>query len=196
MRFADERVIAAMEAVPRELFVSTGSEDRAYLDEALRIECGQTISQPYVVAYMTSKLDVRPEHRVLEIGTGSGYQTAVLARLARKVYSVERHEPLASLARTRLDSLDVSNVEIALGDGFRGWGEHAPFDRIIVTAAAKKTPSALIEQLEEDGCIIIPIGADIHTQRLMLGHKRDGRVRMISLIPVRFVPLVPDGDAT
>ena len=136
-----------MDEVPREYFVERTSLDAAYADRALPIACGQTISQPYVVAYMTEQLDVQPHHRVLEIGTGSGYQAAVLSRLAREVVTIERYRTLADAARARLETLGYGNVEVLLGDGLPGAPDRAPFDRIMVTAAAEEVPEALVEQL-------------------------------------------------
>src|SRR5690242_14231670 len=134
---ADQAVLRAMDEVPRERFVETDFAESAYADQALPIACGQTISQPYVVAYMTEQLAVEPRHRVLEIGTGSGYQAAVLSRMAREVVSIERYRTLADAARNRLRTLGYGNVEVVAGDGFRGWSERAPYDRIMVTAAAE-----------------------------------------------------------
>ncbi|MDX2264454.1 MAG: protein-L-isoaspartate(D-aspartate) O-methyltransferase [Hyphomicrobiales bacterium] len=185
---AGERVLRAMESVPREAFAPPDLGDEAYADEALRIGCGQTISQPFIVAYMTEALDLGDAARVLEIGAGSGYQTAVLARLAAKVYSVETHRPLAMEALARIEALGFNNVEIAHGDGAAGWAEHAPFDRVIVTAAAREPPRALIEQLGEGGVIVLPLGGDRKSQHLFRGRKRAGRMRWRRLMPVRFVP--------
>src|SRR6187397_2208124 len=148
---ADQAVLRAMDEVPREYFVETAFVGTAYADRALPIACGQTISQPYVVAYMTEQLNVGPEHRVLEIGTGSGYQAAVLSRLAREVVSIERYRTLVETARRRLAALDFTNVEIVAGDGLEGVPSRAPYDRIMVTAAAEAVPPALIDQLGEGG---------------------------------------------
>ncbi len=138
----DARVLEAIEKTPRDLFVEDGCLSRAWEDTALPIACGQTISQPYIVAYMTEQLEVSPRHRVLEVGTGSGYQGAVLARLARRVFTVERHRPLLEQARRRFALLGLDNIETRLADGYKGWPEAAPFDRIIVTAAAPRVPEA------------------------------------------------------
>ena len=154
----DQAVLRAMDEVPRERFVEADFADSAYADQALPIACGQTISQPYVVAYMTEQLGVRPQHRVLEIGTGSGYQAAVLSRLAREVVSVERYRTLAEQARERLAALGYDNVEVIVGDGFAGAPERAPFDRIIVTAAAENVPQALLDQLADGGVMVLPLG--------------------------------------
>jgi protein-L-isoaspartate(D-aspartate) O-methyltransferase len=159
----EQSVLRAMDEVPREHFVSPETIDAAYADQALPIACGQTISQPYVVAYMTEKLDVHSEHRVLEVGTGSGYQAAVLSRLAREVVTIERYRTLADTARMRLETLGYSNIEIEVGDGLDGVPDRAPYDRIIVTAATEDVPKALIEQLAEDGVMVLPLGShDAH----------------------------------
>ena len=187
----NQAVLRAMDQVPREHFVTSELIDAAYADQALPIACGQTISQPYVVAYMTEKLDVHPDNRVLEIGTGSGYQAAVLSRLAREVVSVERYRTLADTARMRLKTLGYDNVEVVLGDGFAGAPERAPFDRIIVTAAAETIPAALVEQLAEGGVMILPLGSRAASQVLVKLTKNNNRVAREDLIAVRFVPLLP-----
>src|ERR1051326_1051509 len=155
----DQAVLRAMDEVPREHFVDARYVDFAYADQAMPIACGQTISQPFIVAYMTEQLQVRGNHRVLEVGTGSGYQAAVLSRLAREVLSIERYRTLADAARTRLKTLGYSNVEVITGDGFTGEPSRAPYDRIIVTAAAESVPEALTDQLAEDGIMVIPSSA-------------------------------------
>lgn len=192
---ADQAVLKAMEEVPRGRFVDPGFAGSAYADQALPIECGQTISQPYVVAYMTEMLALRPHHRVLEIGTGSGYQAAVLSRLAREVVSVERYRTLAGKARERLRSLGYDNVEVIVGDGFTGCSAKAPFDRIIVTAAAEEVPQALIDQLADDGVMLLPLGPHNGPQQIVkLSKVKTGlEVKLVEerLIPVRFVPLLP-----
>src|SRR5499427_8074372 len=152
----DKAVLRAMDEVPRERFVDPNFAESAYADQALPIACGQTISQPYVVAYMTEQLGVRPEHRVLEIGTGSGYQAAVLSRLAAQVVSIERYRTLAETARARLAALGYNNVEVRVGDGLAGLPDDAPFDRIIVTAAAETIPQQLVEQLTAAGVMVLP----------------------------------------
>ena len=154
----DAAVLHAMDEVPREHFVAATHADVAYADQALPIDCGQTISQPYVVAYMTERLAVRPEHGVLEIGTGSGYQAAILSRLAREVVTVERYRTLADAARGRLKTLGYTNVDVIAGDGLAGAPERAPFDRIVVTAAAEEVPPALVDQLGEGGVMVLPLG--------------------------------------
>jgi len=189
---SDQAVLRAMDEVPREYFVAAEFTDSAYADQALPIACGQTISQPYVVGYMTERLQIAPEHRVLEIGTGSGYQAAVLSRIAREVVSIERYRTLADVARERLKTLGFTNVTILAGDGFLGAPERAPFDRIIVTAAAEEIPKALVEQLGEGGKMVLPLGPRNGTQYIVkLTKTADGALAREDLIAVRFVPLLP-----
>jgi protein-L-isoaspartate(D-aspartate) O-methyltransferase len=188
---SDQAVLRAMDAVPREHFVETRFSESAYADQAMPIACGQTISQPYVVAYMTEQLQVKPTHRVLEIGTGSGYQAAVLSRLAREVVSLERYRTLANSARTRLKTLGYNNVEVLLGDGFSGEPLRAPYDRIIVTAAAETIPQALVAQLADDGIMILPLGPHEGPQELVKLTKTKDELQRETLIAVRFVPLLP-----
>jgi protein-L-isoaspartate(D-aspartate) O-methyltransferase len=188
---SDQAVLRAMDEVPREHFVETALTESAYADRALPISCGQTISQPYVVAYMTERLGVKPEHRVLEVGAGSGYQAAVLSRLAREVVSVERYRTLAETARSRLSTLGYSNVAVRHGDGLAGVPEHAPYDRIIVTAAAETIPDALVTQLADGGVMILPLGPHGGAQRLVKVTKGEGGLKQEELIGVRFVPLLP-----
>ncbi len=188
---ADQAVLRAMDDVPREQFVEQEFIDTAYADRALPIVCGQTISQPYVVAYMTELLGVRPHHRVLEVGTGSGYQAAVLSRLAREVVSIERYRTLADVARDRLAKLGYKNVEVIAGDGFAGVPSRAPFDRIIVTAAAEQVPPALLEQLAEDGVMVLPLGPQAGAQHIIKLTKKQTGLEREDLIAVRFVPLLP-----
>ena len=185
----DRRVLAAIAAVPRDRFVPAHLADKAWWDVALPIGARQTISQPYVVAFMTEALDVGEDRRVLEIGTGSGYQAAILARLAREVYSVERIPELGARACDTLAALDISNVHIRIGDGRLGWPEAAPFDRIIVTAAADEPPSALLDQLAEGGIMVIPLKEE-DEERLVRLKRSDGRIAREPLLAVRFVPLV------
>jgi protein-L-isoaspartate(D-aspartate) O-methyltransferase len=187
----DAGVLRAMDEVPREYFVLAEFSDSAYFDQALPIECGQTISQPYVVAFMTERLELQPTHRVLEIGTGSGYQAAVLSRLVATVVSIERYRTLAEAARGRLRTLGFANVEIILGDGFLGAPDHAPFDRIIVTAAAEEVPQALVNQLAKGGIMILPLGPQDGGQTLVKLTKNDQGIEHEDLIGVRFVPLLP-----
>ncbi len=186
----DPAVLRAMDEVPREYFVPPDMADAAYADRALPIACGQTISQPFVVAYMTEQLALAPQDRVLEIGTGSGYQAAVLARLAREVVSVERFAPLADAARIRLETLGLRNVEIVVGDGAAGWPPRAPYDRIVVTAAAEEVPPALVEQLADGGVLLLPLGPHGGTQRLVKLNKSKTELTRQDLIAVRFVPLL------
>jgi len=189
---SNQAVLRAMDAVPREHFVAAEFIDSAYADQALPIACGQTISQPYVVAYMTDRLDLEPQHRVLEIGTGSGYQAAVLSRIAREVVSIERYRTLADQARNRLKTLGYSNVTILVGDGFAGAPDLAPFDRIIVTAAAEEIPDALVKQLGEGGKLVLPLGPRNGPQYIVkLSKTASGELSRENLIAVRFVPLLP-----
>ncbi len=188
----DPRVLEAIERTPRDLFVDPEYRALAWEDTALPIACGQTISQPYIVAYMTEQLDVRPHHRVLEIGTGSGYQAAVLARLARRVHTIERHRELLEKARERFRRLGLDNIESRLGDGTRGWPEAAPFDRIITTAAARRVPRALLDQLKEGGIMIIPLQAGLDHQQLVRIERTPRGFERELLLPVRFVPLVEE----
>jgi protein-L-isoaspartate(D-aspartate) O-methyltransferase len=186
----DAAVLRALDEVPREYFVEGGFADSAYADQALPIACGQTISQPYVVAYMSEQLAVRPQDRVLEIGTGSGYQAAILSRLAREVVTIERYRTLAERARTRLETLGYRNIEVRVGDGLAGAPGSAPFDRIMVTAAAEEVPQALVEQLADDGVMILPLGPHNGNQRLVRLTKTASGLKRDELIDVRFVPLL------
>jgi protein-L-isoaspartate(D-aspartate) O-methyltransferase len=186
----DTRVLRAIERVPRELFVDEAFADHAYQDIALPIECGQTISQPFVVAFMTERLKLDPRHKVLEIGTGSGYQAAVLSHLCRRVYTVERWRELQKAAEQRLAQLKINNVTTIIGDGWLGWPPQAPFDRIIVTAAALDAPAALLDQLKEGGRMVIPLGETRDAQSLVQIDKTEEGLVETPLLPVRFVPLV------
>ena len=187
----DQAVLRAMDEVPREHFVTPDDLEVAYADQALPIACGQTISQPYVVAYMTEQLAVAPRHRLLEIGTGSGYQAAVLSRLAREVITVERFRTLADAARARLTTLGYDNVTVVVGDGLAGHPSLAPYERIIVTAAAESIPQALVAQLAEGGVMVLPLGPHGGAQRIVkLTKSAEGTARE-DLIWVRFVPLLP-----
>jgi protein-L-isoaspartate(D-aspartate) O-methyltransferase len=188
---SDQAVLRAMDEVPREHFVADGHGEIAYADQALPIACGQTISQPYVVAYMTEQLETGPRHRVLEIGTGSGYQAAVLSRIAREVVSVERYRTLAEAARDRLKTLGYDNITVLVGDGFLGAPDLAPFDRIMVTAAAEEIPDALLAQLGEGGKMVLPLGPRKGAQYIVkLSKTADGELNREELIAVRFVPLL------
>jgi protein-L-isoaspartate(D-aspartate) O-methyltransferase len=185
----DERVLAAMSKVPREAFVPENMRAQSYDDSTLPIGHDQTISQPFIVAYMTEQLRLQPTDRVLEIGTGSGYHAAVLAELAKEVYTVEIVEPLAKDASARLARLDYSNAHVKIGDGFQGWPEVAPFDAIIVTCAPDKVPQPLTQQLKEGGRMIIPVGSGIMDQQLYLLEKKNGELAQRAILPVRFVPM-------
>ncbi len=188
----DTRVLAAMERVPRELFVAEQFLKHAYDNIALPITQGQTISQPYVVAYMTEALKLTDRMKVLEIGTGSGYQTAVLARLSRRVYTVERYRSLLTTAEKRLHDLKITNVVTKLGDGNKGWIEQAPFDRILVTAAADSRPDGLLAQLSPNGGIMVAPVAVNPTEQDVIRYTREGDdIREERMLPVRFVPLLP-----
>jgi protein-L-isoaspartate(D-aspartate) O-methyltransferase len=187
----DTNVLRALEQVPRERFVGEEQAELAFADRALPIDCGQTISQPYVVAAMTEALDIRPAHKVLEIGTGSGYQAAILAHLAKSVVSIERYRTLADEARIRLADLGLANVTVLVGDGTEGARDYGPFDRIIVTAAAPEVPKALIEQLVTGGILLAPVGPRDGVQALTRFKKGSGgELQAEELMMVRFVPLV------
>lgn len=188
----DHEVLAAMERIPREMFVPPQFHDQAYENQALPIGSGQTISQPQIVAMMTQALDLNKSHKVLEIGTGSGYQTAVLSQLARRVYSMERHEALLKVAETRFQELRLRNITTLATDGARGWNAQAPFDRIIVTAAASVRPQALLDQLGENGILVVPIGEEHGAQELVKIERGADSWRESKLTDVRFVPLVSD----
>ena len=185
----DPGVLQAMREVPRHLFVGPGMEASAYGDHALPIGEGQTISQPFMVALMTQELQLGGSEKVLEIGTGSGYQTAVLARLADRVFSIERIAPLASRARETLEGLGVANVAIRAADGTIGWTEYEPFDRIIVTAGAPSVPPSLLEQLDDPGILVIPVGSQ-GLQELQVIEKTDGAIAMRKAGGCVFVPLL------
>lgn len=189
---SNQAVLRAMDDVPREYFVAGGFAESAYADRALPIACGQTISQPFVVAYMTEQLEIEPQHRVLEIGTGSGYQAAILARLAREVVSIERYRTLADAARQRLQTLAYANVTVRAGDGMAGAADLAPFDRIMITAAAERVPEALAAQLAVGGKMVLPVGPRHDAQYIVkLTKAADSTLSRENLIAVRFVPLLP-----
>jgi len=190
----DRRVLEVMGKVPRHLFVSPAYENQAYEDHPLPIDEGQTISQPYIVALMTQWLDVRPGQKVLEIGTGSGYQAAVLAHLTDHVYSVEIRENLAKKAAQTLRALGYENVHVRWGDGYFGWPEEAPFDAIIVTCAVNHIPPPLLEQLREGGRLIIPLGSTLYFQTLTLITKIEGKPRVKHISGVRFVPMIGEAE--
>jgi protein-L-isoaspartate(D-aspartate) O-methyltransferase len=187
----DPRVLAAMRAVPRHRFVPPELQPEAYADRPLSIGFGQTISQPYVVAYMVEQLQLDPDDRVLEIGAGCGYQTAVLAAVARLVYSIEIVGPLAMRARATLEALGVHNVEIRHGDGYAGWPEHGPFDGIVVSAAPREVPPPLVEQLAVGGRLVVPVGEEL--QEIIAITRTSEGVDEERLIPVKFVPLTRNG---
>lgn len=189
----DTSVLGAIERVPREAFIPAMFHDQAYEDTALPIGRGQTISQPLVVASMTQELKVHDRHKVLEIGTGSGYQAAILAKLCRRVYSIERHKPLLATAEQRINELRIRNITCKAGDGMKGWTEQAPFDRIIVTAAAgDEAPQALLNQLSIGGIMIIPMGRDKASQFIYRVTREEEGFKTEKLMPVRFVPLLPN----
>lgn len=183
-------VLGALERVPRELFVDPAFLDQAWEDRALPIAAGQTVSQPFVVAFMTQALELTDRTKVLEIGTGSGYQAAILARIARRVYSVERHAELLQVAERRFAELKLHNLHTRHGDGWKGWAEQAPFEAIIVTAAASEPPAALIEQLADGGRLVAPIGNTSEVQSLVRFRRRGDAIEQEKLLDVRFVPLV------
>jgi protein-L-isoaspartate(D-aspartate) O-methyltransferase len=184
----DSRVTEVMSSVPRHEFVPENYRARAYQDHPLPIGYGQTISQPYIVAFMTEQLHPQPTDRVLEVGTGSGYQAAVLSKLVAEVYTIEILKPLAQRAEVDLRRLNYSNVKVKAGDGYKGWPEHAPFDAIIVTAAPDHVPQPLIDQLKEGGRMIIPVGGH-EMQQLYLLEKHAGKLTQRAVLPVNFVPL-------
>jgi protein-L-isoaspartate(D-aspartate) O-methyltransferase len=185
----DPVVLGVMGNVPRHLFVDASYRDRAYGDHPLPIGEGQTISQPYVVAIMTEALRLRRGDRVLEIGTGSGYQAAVLAEIVKEVYTIEIRKTLADKAAETLADLGYRNVKVKYGDGYFGWDEHAPFDAIIITAAANHIPPPLIKQLKEGGRLIVPLGSTVYFQTLTLATKRKGELDVEQISPVAFVPM-------
>lgn len=182
-------VLKAMRSVPRHEFVPPDFQRQAYEDSPLPIGHGQTISQPYIVALMTELLDPKPEDQVLEIGTGSGYQAAILSPLVKKVFTIEIVEPLAESARQTLQRLGFRNVEVRAGDGYAGWPEAAPFQGIIVTCAPEAIPQPLMEQLDEGGRMVIPVGPEGGVQELVLVRKRNGQLEKERVLPVRFVPM-------
>jgi len=188
---SDQTVLRAMEAIPRDVFVEPADRADAYRDSALGIACGQTISQPFVVAYMTEQLQLQKHHRVLEIGTGSGYQAAILSRLCGHVLSIERYRMLADSARARLEQVGCHNVEVMLGDGFDVPPGAGNFDRIIVTAAMEQVPEALTQRLEPGGILIAPVGPHQGTQTLVRITRTEAGFERKALVDVRFVPALP-----
>ena len=189
----DAPVLEAMRAVPRHEFVPAEVSGQAYADRSLPIGLGQTVSQPYIVALMTHLLEVKPGDRILEIGTGSGYQAAVLARLAGEVYSVEIVEELARRAAQTLERLGYTNITARIGDGYQGWAEHAPYDGIVVTAAPDHVPPALVAQLKPGGRLVIPVGG-LFQDLMVIAKAADGTTTSTTIVPVRFVPLVRGGQ--
>ena len=188
---SDERVIKAMNDVPRHLFVKESLRDLAYADGPLPIGYNQTISQPYIVAYMTEILQPDTHHIVLEVGTGSGYQAAILSKLVNHVYSIEIIPELGKEAANRLDKLGYDNVTVKIGDGYNGWEEHSPFDRIIVTAAPEQIPKKLVDQLKSGGLMVLPVGKTSFGQDMRVVKKdKTGQVTIQETIPVRFVPMI------
>jgi len=187
----DTRVLSAIERIPRDAFVPASFKDQAYENIALPIEQGQTISQPYVVAFMTEALEVGQRMKVLEIGTGSGYQAAVLSKLCRRVYTIERYRSLLKEAEARFAVNKLTNITCRAADGSKGWPEQAPFDRIIVTAAAPEVPEVLQQQLAVGGIMVVPVGGDANEQQIVRIRRTGAGFEREALLPVRFVPLVP-----
>lgn len=190
----DPRVIKAMEKVPRHDFVPIRLRADSYMDTPLPIGLGQTISQPYIVAFMTEALDLKAGDRILEIGTGSGYQAAVLAELAGEVYTIEILPELGERAKATLEKLQYKNIHVKIGDGYKGWTEMAPFDAVIVTCAPEQIPPALVDQLKEGGRMIIPVGKEREVQKLVKVTKHEGKVQTEAVMHVRFVPMVESGS--
>lgn len=186
----DKKVLSAMLKVKRHLFVDSSLVDKAYNDHPLPIGEGQTISQPYIVALMTEALSLKGDEKVLEVGTGSGYQAAILAEIVKEVYTIEINKKIYEMAATRLKELGYKNIKVKLGDGYQGWKEYAPFDAIMVTAAAKRIPPPLLEQLKEGGRLIIPLGATLFHQELTLIRKENGKYIKKEICSVRFVPMI------
>jgi len=191
----DTRVLSAMETIPRDAFVDQPFETQAYANSALPIACGQTISQPYVVAFATQALEIDAKHRVLELGTGSGYQAAILSPLCRMVYTIERHKPLLTQAEERFKKLRLNNIVTRHGDGLKGWPEAAPFDRILLSAAVSEVPQILIDQLKPAGILIAPVGGDAQSARgvsqsLTKIVKSESGIKRENLLPVMFVPMI------
>lgn len=189
-----EATLRAMETVPRHLFIPVQLWGQAYRDGPLPIGHGQTISQPYIVAYMTALIEPEKGERILEIGTGSGYQAAVIAQIVDSVFTIEIVEALAKSAEETFHKLGYENIWVKHGDGYYGWPEHAPFDKIIVTAAAEEVPPLLVEQLAEGGKMIIPVGPVFSVQYLILVEKKNGKVKKTNMLPVRFVPFTREDD--
>ena len=187
----DQRIVAAIESVPRDVFVPAESRADAYAERALPIDCGQTISAPVIVGTMTAALEVGERDRILEIGTGTGYQTAILSRLCRRVYTIDRFRTLVAAAESRFKTLRLANITTLVGDGTKGWPEQAPFDRILVTAAGEEVPEALLRQLRVGGAMVIPVGPQEGIQKLLRVERTETGVERTELADVRFVPLIP-----
>ncbi len=190
----DKKILEVMGKIPRHLFVDENLKDRAYADYPLPIGEGQTISQPYVVALMTESLVLKPTDKVLEIGTGSGYQAAVLAEIVKDVYTIEIRKSLADMASKRLKDFGYKNVKVKHADGYFGWEDYAPFNAIIITAAANHIPPPLIKQLKEGGRLIIPLGSTVYYQVLTLATKKKGELDVVQMGPVAFVPMVGEAQ--
>ena len=187
---SDIEILRAMELVPREYFTHPAFKEQAYYDIALPIDCGQTISQPYIVAYMSEILAVDKTQKILEIGTGSGYQAAVLSHLGNRVFTIESHRELHAAAQHKFDELELDNIVTKVGDGYEGWSEQAPFDRIIVTAAAPEVPPPLLQQLALSGRLVMPIGENRDSQKITIIERTNNGFEREQTLPVRFVPLV------
>lgn len=190
----DKKVLSAMLKVKRHLFVDSSLMDKAYNDHPLPIGEGQTISQPYIVALMTEAASLKGNERVLEIGTGSGYQAAILAEIAKEVYTIEINKNIYEMASRRLEDMGYKNIKVRLGDGYQGWKEYAPFDVIMVTAAAKHIPPPLLEQLKEGGRLIIPLGSTLFHQNLTVVRKEKGKTTISEICGVRFVPMTGEAQ--
>jgi protein-L-isoaspartate(D-aspartate) O-methyltransferase len=190
----DKKVLDVMDRIPRHLFVDENLREKAYADYPLPIGEGQTISQPYVVALMTEALMLKPTDKVLEIGTGSGYQAAVLAEIVKEVYTIEIRKSLADIAMKRLKDLGYKNIKVKHADGYFGWGEYAPFDAIIITAAANHIPTPLIKQLKEGGRLILPLGSTVYYQVMTLASKQKGDLDIVQMGSVAFVPMIGEAE--
>ncbi|VAW06624.1 Protein-L-isoaspartate O-methyltransferase [hydrothermal vent metagenome] len=187
----DKAVLEALAEVPREDFIPKALRSQAYENSALPIDSGQTISQPYIVAFMTEALQVTKSHKVLEVGTGSGYQSVILAGLCRRLFTIERHLPLLNNAENIFKKLNIFNITTLFGNGMKGWPEQAPFDRIMVTAASEKIPERLLQQLKDGGVMVIPVGAHDKTQHIIRITRKGDDYQQENLLPVKFVPLLP-----
>ena len=186
----DEDILTTLDHIPREEFIPKAMRGQAYENAALPIDSGQTISQPYIVAFMTQALKVTKKHKVLEVGTGSGYQATVLARLCRRLFTIERHLPLLTAAEEIFKKLNIFNITTLFGNGMKGWPEQAPFDRIMVTAASEEIPAKLLEQLKDGGIMVIPVGAQGKSQHIIRISRHGDDYNQENLLPVKFVPLL------